>query len=70
MGELKCKKCVHFYRVMVTENGYNPYPSCQCLEDTGRRPNILTQECFEKRKPAKEGMKKNGNSKGRRNEIA
>ena len=28
------------------------------------------KECFEKRKPAKEGMKKNGNSKGRRNEIA
>ena len=49
--ELKCRKCEHFYRVMATGGGYNPAPSCQCFEDTGKRPNILTQECFSKRKP-------------------
>lgn len=57
MPELKCKKCAHFYRVMVTGSGYNPYPSCQCFEDTGNRPNILTQECFEPRKKQKEKKK-------------
>lgn len=54
---MKCKKCVHFYRVMATQQGYNPYPSCQCYEDTGKRPDILTQECFEPRKKKKEPKK-------------
>ena len=47
---MKCYKCVHYYRIMAKQSGYNPYPSCQYYEDTGKRPNVLTQECFEKRK--------------------
>jgi len=29
--------------------GYNPYPSCWITEDTGRKRNVLTNECFEPR---------------------
>jgi len=45
---MKCYKCLHYYRIMATGAGYNPYPCCHLYEDTGRRPNVLTQECFEK----------------------
>ncbi len=49
---MKCPKCRHFYRRMVDQNGhgYNPFPCCRLFEDTGRRPNVLTQECFEKKR--------------------
>lgn len=49
--KIKCGKCRHYYRKMVGANGqgYNPAPCCWCYEDTGRRPTILTQECFEPR---------------------
>lgn len=52
MVKLRCAKCSHFYRTMVGDfgMGYNPAPSCHRYEDTGRRPNILTQDCFELRK--------------------
>jgi hypothetical protein len=50
---LKCKSCIHYYRTMATGAGYNPAPYCHLWEDTGRTPNILTQECYEKRKPPK-----------------
>ena len=55
MIKIRCKECAHFYKRMVGEsgNGYNPFPTCYLYEDTGRRPNILTQECFEKRKRPK-----------------
>lgn len=43
---MKCKKCRYFYRVMVTKEGYNPFPCCHILEDAGERPKPLTQECF------------------------
>jgi len=48
---VKCKKCKHFYKTMAGPNGggYNPYPFCHYYENTGRRPAILTQECFEPR---------------------
>lgn len=48
---LKCKSCIHYYRTMVTREGYNPSPYCHLYEDTGQRPNVLTQECFEKLRP-------------------
>lgn len=56
---LKCKRCIHYYRTMVTEHGYNPAPYCHCWEDTGKSPSILTQECFEsrKRKKDRDGVK-------------
>lgn len=51
---IKCKKCKHYYRMMTTEGGgYNPAPCCHLLEDKNKRPNILTQECFEPRKKSK-----------------
>lgn len=43
---LKCYKCAHYYRIMANEAGYNPAPSCHLCEDTGERPNILTQSCY------------------------
>ncbi len=49
--KIKCKKCSHYYRTMTSNFGYNPAPYCHYFEDTGKRANILTQECFEKRKP-------------------
>ncbi len=30
---MKCKKCRHFYTVMVTKEGYNPFPCCRLRED-------------------------------------
>ncbi len=48
-AEMKCEKCRHFYRMMATKEGYNPFPYCHILEDTGRRPEPLTQKCFEPR---------------------
>lgn len=48
---LKCKSCIHYYRTMVTREGYNPSPYCHLYEDAGQRPNVLTQECFEKLRP-------------------
>ena len=48
--ELKCKKCCHYYRTMAAESGYNPYPCCHLYEGTGRRADIITQSCFERRK--------------------
>ena len=46
---MKCKKCKYYYRTMASEQGYNPYPYCHYYEETQKRPNILTQECFHKR---------------------
>lgn len=46
---MKCYKCAHYYRVMVTEEGYNPSPCCHLYEDEGKHPNVLTKECFKKR---------------------
>lgn len=48
---IKCKKCKHYYAIMIGPGGagYNPYPCCQLYTDTGKHPNMLTQECFEKR---------------------
>ena len=46
---MKCKKCRHFYTVMVTKEGYNPFPCCHLWEDEGKRPEPLTQACFEPR---------------------
>lgn len=45
---MKCKKCRHYYKTMIGQDGvgYNPYPYCHYHEDTGKRPNILTQECY------------------------
>lgn len=43
---LKCYKCAHYYRIMATEAGYNPAPTCRLYEDTGARPNFMTQDCF------------------------
>lgn len=57
---VKCKKCRYFYRVMVTKEGYNPYPCCHILEDTGERPKPLTQECFKPRQKAKTRLEKEG----------
>jgi len=57
---MKCKKCRYFYRVMVTKEGYNPYPCCHILEDTGERPKPLTQECFKPRRKAKTRIEKEG----------
>ena len=34
---MKCKKCRHFYTVMVTKEGYNPFPCCHLWEDEGDR---------------------------------
>lgn len=47
---LASEKCRYFYRVMVTKEGYNPYPCCHIMEDTGERPKPLTQECFKPRR--------------------
>ena len=46
---MKCKKCKYYYRTMASGKGYNPAPYCHYYEETGKRPNILTQECFCKR---------------------
>ena len=46
---MKCKKCKYYYRTMASEQGYNPYPYCHYYEETQKRPNILTQECFHKK---------------------
>ncbi len=56
---MKCKKCRHFYPVMVSEegHGYNPFPCCQLWRDTGRHPETLTQKCFE---PLQRRLVKNG----------
>lgn len=52
---MKCQKCRHFYRRMVGADGkgYNPYPCCWLFEDTGKRPNVLSQECFEPKRTVK-----------------
>ena len=57
---MKCYKCLHYYVRMVGNGGYgyNPNPSCWLFEDTGRRPNVLTQECFEPMKKRKSGKEK------------
>ena len=34
---------------MVGAGGYNPSPYCHILEDAGKHPKPLTQECFEER---------------------
>lgn len=61
---MKCKKCLHFYRMMTVEGGgYNPAPCCHLLEDTGERPDVLFQSCFKsrprpkKKKPSYPGVK-------------
>ena len=51
---MKCQKCKYFYRIMSTGSGYNPFPCCHLFDETGKRPNVLTQECFEKRKSISE----------------
>lgn len=52
---MKCQKCRHYYRRMAGPGGkgYNPFPSCWMFEDTGRRPDVLTQECFEPKRKVK-----------------
>lgn len=57
---MKCKKCRHFYTVMVTKEGYNPFPCCHLWEDEGKRPEPLTQACFEPRRRSKTTIKKEG----------
>lgn len=47
---MKCFRCRYYYRTMVNRSGYNPSPFCHYFEDTGERPNVLTQECFQSRK--------------------
>ncbi len=49
---MKCYKCLHYYVRMVGAGGkgYNPSPCCWLFEDTGRRPNVLTQVCFVSKK--------------------
>lgn len=42
---------------MTSGQGYNPAPYCHLYEDIGKRPNILTQECFEKRQKKKRVIK-------------
>ena len=59
-AEMKCKKCRHFYTVMVTKEGYNPFPCCHLWEDEGKRPEPLTQACFEPRRKSKTTIKKEG----------
>lgn len=54
----ECKNCAHFYRVMVKESGYNPFPCCQLFDDTGERPKPLTMECFKPRKKSQKEVKK------------
>lgn len=59
---MKCYKCIHYYVRMVGpggQGGYNPYPCCRLFEDTGRRPNVLTQECFEPVKKSKSRKERN-----------
>lgn len=59
---LKCKRCLHWYRVMARPGeGYNPYPCCHCYEDTGKRPNVLTQECYQARKKGVKQCETNSN---------
>lgn len=48
-----CKNCKHFYRMMATKDGYNPFPSCHLFEDKNLHPKVITKECFEKRKDSK-----------------
>lgn len=57
---MKCNKCIHFYRMMTGENGYgyNPSPCCHLYEDKGERPSVLTQECFEAKRPIKKDKNK------------
>ena len=55
---MKCKKCRHFYTVMVTKEGYNPFPCCHLLENEGKHPEPLTQACFEPRRRSKTTIKK------------
>lgn len=52
---MKCKKCRHFYVRMVGAHGmgFNPSPSCWLFEDTGKRPNVLTKECYEQKEKRK-----------------
>ena len=50
----ECKKCVFFYRVMATAEGYNPFPRCHCYEETGKSPDPLEKSCFKKKKTTKE----------------
>lgn len=58
---IKCKKCKYYYRTMAGIGGYNPAPYCHYFEDTGNRPNVLSQECFKKRTARrKENDKSNG----------
>ena len=45
-----CGMCLHYYRIIATQRGYNPYPCCHLIEDTGESPHPLTRECFTKRK--------------------
>ena len=52
--KMKCKTCKYYYRTMSSGQGYNPAPYCHLYEDTGKRPNALTQECFAKKKKIKE----------------
>lgn len=58
---MKCKKCLYFYRTMAAAGGYNPAPYCHYYEDTGGRPNPLSQQCFKNRKSA--NTKKKGDQK-------
>ena len=66
---MKCKKCRHFYMVMVTKKGYNPYPCCRLLEDEGKHPEPLTQACFEPRRKSNTTMKEGGVKMARKKEY-
>lgn len=48
---VKYQTCAHFHIRTPSDEGtgYNPFPSCYLPEDTDRRPDVLTQACFELR---------------------
>ena len=46
---IKCEKCIYYYRGASFGFGYNPFPSCHKFEETGEIGNPLTFECFNKK---------------------
>lgn len=51
--DIKCNKCKFYYKGASFGGGYNPFPCCHKFEETGKRCNPLTFECFERRKKEK-----------------
>lgn len=39
-----CRMCLHYYRIIATQQGYNPYPCCHLIEDTGESPHPLASK--------------------------